>query len=477
MDFDGLVLEAMETRKKLKDAGFPEEMEASMEQGLLKLEQHLKELSRRGYLTHLELMEVQIERTALEVGNRQQVNLYQLLDGEYRDGYFRGIFDQQQWAGVGKDFVSPDPAAVEKAVMQGWSRKNFSARIWGRVRQLEAELKENLAVGLVRGEGVEEMTKRLTRRMDVSASHARRLVRTESAYIHEKATRDAFAECGITRYRFLATLDRRTSRVCREMDRMDFPLEEARAGKNYPPMHPNCRSTVVPFRQEETSRAARTASGKYYTVPGSMTYREWYSGLSETEKGKMALLNRQDRHRSQDMEQHRRYKKVLGAEAGSFRDFITKKYGHPEDYKRLEQQYHEADYVSRFRKRLAEGKVNTRIQRNKQMEHTQGTAGLRNRMKQAFNSQRDPALPREKRKTPQSYLYRHVDAQALVDQYAGKGLVTYRTGSGTVQEWVTVARPVGRCYNQGTERYEESRRICIMYHEQKGTHVYPVKER
>ncbi len=339
MDFDGLVREAMETRKKLKGGGFPEEMAAAMEQGLVKLEQHLKEMSRRGYISHLELMEVQIERTALEVGNGQQMNLYQLLDEEYRDGYFRGIFDQQQWAGVGKDFVSPDPAAVEKAVMQGWSRKNFSMRIWGRTRQLEEELKENLAVGLVRGEGVEEMTKRLTRRMDVSASHARRLVRTESAYIHEKATQDAFAECGITRYRFLATLDRRTSRVCREMDGKDFALEEARAGKNYPPMHPNCRSTVVPFRQEETSRAARTASGKYYTVPGSMTYREWYSGLSETEKGKMALLNRQERNEASDREQYSRYRKVLGRKAGGFREFVRKKYQDPDGYGQIQQAY------------------------------------------------------------------------------------------------------------------------------------------
>ena len=121
--------------------------------------------------------------------------------------------------------------------------------------------------------------------------------------------------------------------------------------------------------------------------------------------------------------------------------------------------------------------MNTRIQKAKQLEHTQGTKSLRNRMKQAMESQRDPTIPREKKKTPQSYLYRHVDAQKLVDQYAGKGLITYRMKSGTVQEWITVDRPVGRCYNQGTRRYEESRRICIMYHEKKGTHVYPVKER
>ena len=141
------------------------------------------------------------------------------------------------------------------------------------MKKLSQELKENLTIGLIRGEGVEEMTRRLTRRVEVSAANARRLVRTESAYIHEKATLDAFMECGIDRYRFLATLDRRTSLVCQKMDGKDFAIGEAQAGKNYPPMHPNCRSTVVPCRQEVTERAARTASGKYYTVPSNMTYQ------------------------------------------------------------------------------------------------------------------------------------------------------------------------------------------------------------
>lgn len=477
IDFDRMIQETAKERKQLKAEGIPDDLAAAIERRLREQEQSLKELSRKGYLTHLELMQAQIERTALEVGNEQQVNLYQLLDKEYRDGYFRGIFHEQQWLGFGKDFVSPDPAAVKKAVMQSWAKDHFSDRIWGGAKKLSQELKKNLTIGLIRGEGVEEMTKRLTRRIEVSASYARRLVRTESAYIHEKATRDAFAECGITRYRFLATLDRRTSKICQEMDGKDFALEEAQAGKNYPPMHPNCRSTVIPFRQEVTERATRTASGKYYKVPSNMTYQEWYNGLSETEKGKMALQNRQDRNKKVDQEQHGHYKKVLGAAAGTFRDFVTKKYEDPERYERLKQQYHETNYINQFKQRLAEGKVNTRIQKAKQLEHTQGTKSLRNRMKQALESQRDLTLPREKKKTPQSYLYRHVDAQALVDQYAGKGMVTYHMKSGTVQEWVTVEKPVGRWYDIGIRRYRESCRICIMYHERKGTHVFPVKEK
>lgn len=466
IDFDRMIQETAKERKQLKTEELPDDIAAAIEKRLQEQERHLKELSRRGYLTHLELMQAQVERTALEVGNEQQVNLYQLLDEEYRDGYFRGIFNEQQWLGMGKDFVSPDPAAVRKAVMQSWAKDHFSDRIWGGVKKLSQELKENLTIGLIRGEGVEEMTKRLTRRMEVSASNARRLVRTESAYIHEKATRDAFEECGITRYRFLATLDRRTSKICQEMDGKDFAIGEAKAGKNYPPMHPNCRSTVVPFRQEVTERAARTASGKYYTVPSSMTYQEWYHGLSETEKGKMALQNRQDRNKKADQEQHGRYKKVLGAAAGSFRDFITKKYEDPEGYERLKQAYGEKQRIDRFREKIRGGAANLGIRRDKKWQHTRGTPDWKRRIQKEI---------RQKTFNYPSFFPPEFDMEGFLKGHAGMGNLYRKKNVQAYFEEIVVDSPVGKVYNKDIHRYQDTRAVLIHYTD-RGVHMYPIRE-
>jgi len=50
-------------------------------------------------------------------------------------------------------------------------------------------------------------------------------------------------------------------------------------GRNYPPMHPNCRSTTVVYFGDEDDdpgvRIARGADGKTYEVPGDMSYAEW----------------------------------------------------------------------------------------------------------------------------------------------------------------------------------------------------------
>ena len=121
------------------------------------------------------------------------------------------------------------------------------------------------------------MAKRISKRLNVSMSNAKRLVRTETAYIHEMATLDGYKEAGITSYRYLATLDNRTSAICQGLDQQVFPVEEAVSGANFPPMHPNCRSTTeAVFEDEiESTRTARASDGSSYMVPRDMSYKQW----------------------------------------------------------------------------------------------------------------------------------------------------------------------------------------------------------
>ena len=473
-ELDALQRMLEENRRSLKEKmdKMPGDIVAEMERRLQLYEQQLKALSEKGYVSHLELSEAHIHSALLKLADQNQVNIYDLMEEQYRDGYFRGVFEIQQGLGFGKDFTAPDVTAVRKAVMKIWSKRHFSEAIWGGQEKLSEELKTAMTVGLIRGDGIKEMTARITRRMDVSASNARRLVRTESAHIHEQAGLDSYKECGITSYCFLATLDRRTSPQCRELDGKVFLIAEAETGKNYPPIHPNCRSTTVPKPgTEATRRIARGADGKSYTVPGNMTYQQWYDGLSEDEKGMMSLLNRKEANASADQKQYARYKEILGSKIGGLQDFLKQKYQDAQKYAKIQKSYKEGKYVKEFKEKLQNGQVNLKVQRTKQEEHTQGTKALRNRLKQALMSQ-ETAKPI----TPQSYLYRGLDAQKLVQEYAGTGILQYTLGSATVKEYVSLDSAVGRYYNLGKKRYVETKRFCIIYNN-KGTHVFPVKEK
>lgn len=473
-DLDALLQKAKAEREFLKKNRnkLPEAVIKAIEQRLDGYEEQLGDMSKKGYMSHLELSEAHIHSALLKLSDQKQLDIYDFMEEQYRDGYFRGVFEVQQGLGFGKDFAAPDTAAVRKAVMRTWSKKHFSAAIWGEQEKLSQELKTVLTVGLIRGDGVEEMTKRITRRMDVSASDARRLVRTESAHIHEQAGLDGYKECGISSYCFLATLDRKTSPQCRELDGKVFLIAEAETGKNYPPIHPNCRSTTVPRPgTEATRRIARGADGKSYTVPGNMTYQQWYDGLSEDEKGRMSLSNRKESHESADRKQYERYKAVLEGRIGSFQEFQKQKYHDSQGYAKTQRSYKETKYVKEFQEKLQSGQINLKVQRMKQEEHTQGTKALRNRLKQALMSQGT-----DKPITPQSYLYRGMDAQKLVQEHTGTGVLQYTLGSATVKEYISLDESVGRYYNLGKKRYEETKRFCIIYNS-KGAHVFPVKDK
>jgi len=108
---------------------------------------------------------------------------------------------------------------------------------------------------------------------------ANRLIRTESAYVANQTTAVAYDECGIERYEYMATLDRRTSEKCSGLDGKIFEMSEKEVGVNYPPAHPHCRSSVAPvidgLVREGLTRSARDANGKSVYVPRDMKYQEW----------------------------------------------------------------------------------------------------------------------------------------------------------------------------------------------------------
>ena len=104
---------------------------------------------------------------------------------------------------------------------------------------------------------------------------------TESAAIATEAEKACYKELDVDEYKIIATLDKRTSQICREMDGKHFPVSEMKAGVTAPPFHPWCRTDTAPYFDDweemgiSPERAARDQADQVYYVPESMTYREW----------------------------------------------------------------------------------------------------------------------------------------------------------------------------------------------------------
>lgn len=457
-----------EEKEKLTNANLPKEVSDTIEKNIKLIEESLKMKSKSGYITHLEMMQERVNSLALSVANENQINMYDYLAKEYTDDYFRGVFRVQQGMGFGKDFVSPNPKLIQNVIMRSYAGSSFSKRIWKDVNKLSSTLKDTLTKGFIRGDSIDTMTKRLLERVEVSKSHAKMLIRTESARVCEEATKDAYKECGIEQYIYLATLDRKTSLICQELDMKSFPLKDAKVGENYPPMHPNCRSTTM-ADTKPLKRIARGADGKNYEVDGNLSYKEWYDGLSKDEQGRMSLENKKDVNRKRDKEEYNELKKYVQKRKMSFNDFLNIKYN--DDKTKYNEMKVIIPTIENFKERLKNGEVNLKVQKNKQLEHIQGSKPFLNRFKQAWATR-----GRENSITPQSFFYKTQDIEQIIKDYSGKGVFVYNPANKNVMsEYVSVDRAIGRCYNRSTNRYEETRRICIRY-TNKGVHLYPTKE-
>lgn len=280
IDWDAM-LEESKRLCRVMGEDMPDEIRKSIERQHKALDEAMKAYAKRGRISYLELRQMEIERILVNLYDGQQHNIYDYLKSEYDDGYYHSIFNIQQHMGFGYDFTRPNERAVNAAILNRYDKRNFSKSLYGHCVSFSEDLRRNLVSGLIAGENLDRMAGRIHRRMGVAYSAAKTLVRTEAAYIYEKSTMEGYMECGIERYAFLATLDYKTSEICQEMDGKTFKVKDAVPGINFPPMHPNCRSTTVcDFPEEDekkkkTTRVARNSNGKLYEVPADMTYQEW----------------------------------------------------------------------------------------------------------------------------------------------------------------------------------------------------------
>ena len=135
------------------------------------------------------------------------------------------------------------------------------------------------------------------------------LVRTSVNQVANAASQQVYeANQDITqKYRYVATLDARTSSICRALDGREFPYGKGPT----PPQHFNCRSTTVPVIDYEELGFTPPPLGKRASmdgpVPADTSYGQWLAKQDAATKAE-----------------------VLGKERVRYFDLLANKYG-PKD--------------------------------------------------------------------------------------------------------------------------------------------------
>ena len=235
---------------------------------------------KRRKITRLDALLLEVDGYTGKLYRATQGRTERLLRLTADSAYYRQVFGFER--GLGQyEFTRLNPGALEALLREDWSGRPWSDRLWGRVRDLDKRVKGAVRQGFLQGWGVRELQAELQVQTGQTRANVRRLARTEAAHAAEQAALLAYEDAGVARYEFSATLDAVTSPACRALDGKTFPVADARVGENYPPMHPNCRSTTLPVVDgvDETQevRAVRDPiTGARQTVPASWDYGKWY---------------------------------------------------------------------------------------------------------------------------------------------------------------------------------------------------------
>ena len=330
----------------------------------------LENMSARVHISRYEAVMFQIQKQIDALAGNEETNLRRLLEDTYRETYYRNIYEYEKGTGIGIDFSMLDQDEINLVLDKPWAAdgKHFSERIWGdRRAELVQEINKSLRKMLVTGENPVKLAPEIKKKFNVSERQAERLLRTEDAYFAEEATYNSYKECGTEEYEIIATLDYKTSEICQEMDGKHFPVEEKKTGVNYPPFHPNCRTTTAPYIDdpeltEGDTRIARNSEGKNYYVPANMTYKEWYESLGSEERAAFVRQSKMDKNRKTDKEQYERYKKVLGKEnvPKTFDKWQDLKYNDDKaEYEDIKHLYHEVNWQIKALENHTSGCVHT----------------------------------------------------------------------------------------------------------------------
>lgn len=242
----------------------------------------LENASAKHHISKLKALKIQTQQSLEVMFSKQMGTVTGAMGDIFESGYYHTAYELQKGFNIGWDIAGLDQSQIEKVLSKPWAvdGKNFSERIWTNKEKLISELHGELTQNIMLGADPQKAIDSLAKKMNTSKQNAGRLIMTEEAYFSSAAQRDCFNDLDVEQYEIVATLDSHTSDICRSLDGKHFPMKDFQAGVTAPPFHVYCRSTTVPYFDEDFGdigeRAARDEeTGKTYYIPDDMNYEDW----------------------------------------------------------------------------------------------------------------------------------------------------------------------------------------------------------
>lgn len=224
----------------------------------------LKEDIPKYKIDRLRALQTELQIQLAEATAGQEKGIYKTLNdvGKVSQATLAQTFKKT----IGLEFNTLASKKMKQLLSSDWSGMNWSERLWKDRELVGKKVTEILEKGIPQGTSLQTMSRELKNATGTSFNDAFRLIRTETSHIDGAVTLEGYKqakeELGIEYYEYDAFLDSRTSSICEELNGQRFRIDEAEVGVNYPPMHPNCRSTTQLVLDENYKKEEKEADKK-----------------------------------------------------------------------------------------------------------------------------------------------------------------------------------------------------------------------
>lgn len=231
-----------------------------------KLELEFNTLRAKSNISRKEKLLSEIYYRMAKTAGKQEAELEDLLKDIVITNYERKSYAIQSIGGAFFNVGRIDEDLLKSILSYPWSGDRFSKRLWDNTDKLAALARRELTLGFMSGASVEKIAGEIDDVMQRGRYPAQRLVRTEASYFSNAGQMLAYKEAGIEEYEYIGG----GCEICAALGGHTFRVEDAEAGVNLPPMHPNCKCTTV----------AKTGAGVFkmrYSDPlkSNPRFEEW----------------------------------------------------------------------------------------------------------------------------------------------------------------------------------------------------------
>ena len=218
----------------------------------------LRAYNTKMYVSREKLLQAQLGLIVTYAYAQIEQSMYNYMES----AYYRAL---EQQAGILGETLQVSINDVKTIIFTPFEGHKWSTRLWSNMDVVRRHVQKTTRHVLLRGRHPYEFVKDLRKDTGATTYNMKRLLLTETARVQTLASkRHMLEEHGAeAEYQFVAKIDSKTTKTCRGLNNETFKVKDMVPGVNAPPMHPFCRSAVVPYIGNWRDEFFAARKGKY----------------------------------------------------------------------------------------------------------------------------------------------------------------------------------------------------------------------